>query len=326
MENDTCIHKYIPVFLKHFLSTEPEKPLLIATPFLVLYITWLIHTWHDLFTWVTWLILLLGRLLWKPRCPRSSAWHDSFIRDMPHSSFKRTRLIATPYLILPVTITGESQGGFLLVTVWGTWRGVTVLMTSEIYRSFPIDLWRHDSVSLCPVPQTVASDTPLTLTCYVTWLNETWHDVWHKWNDSFLCWEALFDSHVVLGLRRDMTRSYVTWLTCMTLLIYKCTMISVYCDMTQSHVWYDLTIRGTWPMYVCDVDHSCVWHDSVGHDSTIECVTWFNHTCNMTQSHTWDDAFIRVTWLIDTCNMTHSGRHDSIICVTRLNHVHTYTP
>jgi len=112
MENDTCIHKYIPVFLKHFLSTEPEKPLLIATPFLVLYITWLIHTWHDLFTWVTWLILLLGRLLWKPRCPRSSAWHDSFIRDMPHSSFKRTRLIATPYLLLPVTITGESQGGF----------------------------------------------------------------------------------------------------------------------------------------------------------------------------------------------------------------------
>ena len=54
----------------------------------------------------------------------------------------------------------------------------------------------------------------------------------------------------------------------------------------------------TWRIHVCDMTHSCVWHDAFIR------VTWRIHTCD--RSYAWDDSFIRVTWLIHTCGITHS--------------------
>jgi len=67
---------------------------------------------------------------------------------------------------------------------------------------------------------------------------------------------------------------------------------------------------------MCDLTHSCVWHDS------FICVTWLICTCDMTHSYVWYDSFICVTGLIHTCDMTHSYVwHNSFICVTWLAHM-----
>jgi len=50
-----------------------------------------------------------------------------------------------------------------------------------------------------------------------------------------------------------------------------------------------LFIRVTWLIHVCDMTHSCVWHDS------FMCVTWLIHGCDMTHSHVWHDSFTCVT-------------------------------
>jgi len=72
----------------------------------------------------------------------------------------------------------------------------------------------------------------------------------------------------------------------------------------------------TWLIHLCDMTHSCVWHDS------FMCVTWLFHMCDMTPSYVSRDSFICVTWLIHMCDMTRSYVwHDSLIYVTWLIHM-----
>jgi len=85
----------------------------------------------------------------------------------------------------------------------------------------------------------------------------------------------------------------------------------------------DEFIRVTCLMYMCDLTHSYVWHD------TLICVTCrsashLHHTCCLCCVFTWrsHDSFVCVTGLIHMCDMTRSYvRHDSFIFVTRLIHM-----
>ena len=54
-------------------------------------------------------------------------------------------------------------------------------------------------------------------------------------------------------------------------------------------------------MHVCDMTHSCVWHDS------FIWVTWLIHMCAMTHSCVWHGSFMCATWLIHVCEMIHSN-------------------
>jgi len=91
----------------------------------------------------------------------------------------------------------------------------------------------------------------------------------------------------------------------------------------------------TWLVYVFDMSHSFVWHDS------FISVVWLIHMCDMTHSYLWHLAFIRDPWLIHICDMTHSYVswlihvcdmphwylwHDSFIHVTCLRAVPTRIP
>jgi len=69
----------------------------------------------------------------------------------------------------------------------------------------------------------------------------------------------------------------------------------------------------TWLIHVCDMTHSCVWHDS------FMCVTWLIHVCALTHSYLCRDS----ADVFGTDDMTKSFLwHNSFICVTWL--VHTY--
>jgi len=49
-----------------------------------------------------------------------------------------------------------------------------------------------------------------------------------------------------------------------------------------------------WLIYMCDMTHLYVWHDSC------ICVTWLIHICDMIHSYVWHDSFLCRTWLIRT--------------------------
>ena len=88
------------------------------------------------------------------------------------------------------------------------------------------------------------------------------------------------------------------------------------CDMTHSCVWHESFKWVPWLIPVCDMTHSYEWHDS------FPCVTWLIHMIDLTHSFMWHDSFICVQWLIHMCDMTHSYvRHDSLIFVTWLTHM-----
>jgi len=83
--------------------------------------------------------------------------------------------------------------------------------------------------------------------------------------------------------------------------------------MTHPHVWH-VFICVTWPIHMCEMTHSYVWHDSCG------CLV--SHTicrtpsmlclipmCDMTHSYIRHDSFMRVTWLVQMSDMTHSYVH-----------------
>jgi len=88
------------------------------------------------------------------------------------------------------------------------------------------------------------------------------------------------------------------------------------CDMTHSYVWHDSFICETWlihrpspcsPLRPCttalrDMTHSSsyVWHDA------FICTTWLIHMCDIIHSCVWQYSLIRATWLIHTCDMAHS--------------------
>ena len=85
------------------------------------------------------------------------------------------------------------------------------------------------------------------------------------------------------------------------------------CDMTHSYVWHGSFIWVTWLIRMCDMAHSYLWHDP------FICVTWLIYMCDMTHLYVKYDWFICVIWLIRMCDMTHSYvRRDSFICVTWL--------
>jgi len=50
----------------------------------------------------------------------------------------------------------------------------------------------------------------------------------------------------------------------------------------------------TWLIRVCDMTHSCVWHDS------FVCVTWIIRVCDMTHWCVWHDSLVCVAWLLRT--------------------------
>jgi len=54
-----------------------------------------------------------------------------------------------------------------------------------------------------------------------------------------------------------------------------------------------------WLIYMCDMTHSYVWHDS------FIFVTWLVRMCDMICLYVWRDAFICVTWLVHICDMTY---------------------
>jgi hypothetical protein len=136
---------------------------------------------------------------------------------------------------------------------------------------------------------------------------------------------------------------------CVTCLIHMWHIIHSYVgrDSSIRAVRHDSFIRGTWliskyrglcrsialvPWNMCDMNHSCVWHDS------FICVTWLIHMCDMTHSYVWRDSFVRATWIIHVWDMTHHQmqramplnstgdmthaymRHDSLVCGTWLIH------
>ena len=65
--------------------------------------------------------------------------------------------------------------------------------------------------------------------------------------------------------------------------------VLVVCDVTNSYVRHDWSIRETWLIHMCDMTHSYVWHDS------FICVTRLIHMCDMTHS------FIRPQLNMPTC-------------------------
>ena len=88
------------------------------------------------------------------------------------------------------------------------------------------------------------------------------------------------------------------------------------CDMTHSCVWHDSFMCVTWLIHVWDMIHSCVWHDP------FMCVTWLIHVCDMTHSCVWHDSFTCVTWLIHVCDLTRvSHYHTSEKSCLKMGHV-----
>jgi len=63
----------------------------------------------------------------------------------------------------------------------------------------------------------------------------------------------------------------------------------------------------TWLIHMCDMTHSCVWHDSFMRVTySFICLTWLIHMCDVTHSYVLRDSFICVTWLIRMRDVTHS--------------------
>jgi len=88
------------------------------------------------------------------------------------------------------------------------------------------------------------------------------------------------------------------------------------CDMTHSCVWHDSFIYMTWLIHMCDVTNSHVWSDAFIR------VIWLIHVWHTNTSYAWHDPFIRVIWLIHMCDTTNSYVwHASFMCVIWLIHM-----
>jgi len=182
------------------------------------------------------------------------------------------------------------------------------------------------------------------------WLDEFVCDVTHPLIKQFM-WDMTHSHDPIVPVRRDAiplsTTSRVTWLIPIINEFTRDQISShyptVHGDMAHSHysivhVWRDSFIYVTWLIYIrdiclihmCDMTHSCVWHD------LFICVTWLIHMCDSTHSYVWHESFKWTTWPIHMCDMTHSYVwlflflyvtrlihvwHDSFICVTWLIHM-----
>ena len=84
------------------------------------------------------------------------------------------------------------------------------------------------------------------------------------------------------------------------------------CDTWLIHIWRNSLIHVV--VYVCDMTHSYMWHDSDAKTQrgrpyflvSCMCVTWLIRMCDMPHSYTW--SFMCVTWLTHTCDMTQMRR------------------
>jgi len=78
-------------------------------------------------------------------------------------------------------------------------------------------------------------------------------------------------------------------------------------------VWYDWFVCVAWPVHMCGMDISCMWHDSF---------LWKASMCDVTQfcvCLAWHDLFICVTWLVHISErilFAENGSvwHDSFLC------------
>jgi len=126
------------------------------------------------------------------------------------------------------------------------------------------------------------------------------HDSWLMTHDSWLMthdsWPMTHDSWLM---------THDSWLIAFAIVYAGQGSKRASCPTTWGHVAG--RVKGTGKHYSCiylfDMTHSYVWHDS------FICVTWLIHMCDMTHS------LVRLMWSIHTCDMTHS-----FICVTWLMH------
>ena len=85
--------------------------------------------------------------------------------------------------------------------------------------------------------------------------------------------------------------------------------VTVLYGSDQPIVW-DSSFKFLWPWFNLSLSFSV----------SFVCVTWLIRVCDMTHSCAWHESFVCVTWLIGVCDMTHSCVwHDAcvrhIICV-----------
>jgi len=169
-----------------------------------------------------------------------------------------------------------------------------------------------------------------SLFCDFTWCSS----VLRVWHDAFTCVTWLI--HLC-----DMTHSYMLRDS------HKCVLSSAtlldnpassrvtgripVCGMMHSCWTWLIHMLACWPwlIHVCDMTHTCVWHDSY------MCVTWLIHVCphlrdlrawlihvcDMTHSYVWHDSFICVTWRIHMCDKTHVRLRAWLIHVCDMTHV-----
>jgi len=219
----------------------------------------------------------------------------------------------------------------------------------------------HDSCTHVRPIMCNAHICPLLFTHSVPWSCVPWliHvcDMTHScvWHDSFICVTWL--THVC-----DMTHAYICALLCVmhTFVHYYPQILSFghACHhlFAPQHVQYYSLICFTWLSHICDMTHSCAWHDSS------MCVTWLIHMCDsrthlrpivcnshicpllstnsvpwscmpwlvctsawaillthmfhMTHPYSWHDSYRCVTWFIHVCDMTHA-HICALLCVMR---------
>jgi len=88
----------------------------------------------------------------------------------------------------------------------------------------------------------------------------------------------------------------------------------MHCDVTHSYVWHDAFLSVIWLMshiwmsHVIHINESCHTYEWAMLHIWISLlsVTWLIYMCDMTHSYVWHDSFICVTWRIHMCDMTNS--------------------
>jgi len=65
------------------------------------------------------------------------------------------------------------------------------------------------------------------------------------------------------------------------------------------YVWHDSFVCMTWSIHMCDMIHSCVWHNDIAIWCDAIRVTWLI-------LYVWHDSFVCMTWSIHMCDLIHS--------------------